>query len=142
MQNIKTVEYKTIESITNSWEYYQVIASVTDSVIYHLNEAIDCGDVNDKADLEELLNDTLLHEEIDQCSWSIYTSHHLPIIQYSDNDEYMMDNFGDECLAKSLKSGGLSGLHCALAFWALYADVYESITEVLSEYEPEDDTED
>ena len=142
MQNIKTVEYKTIETITNSWEYYQVVASLTDSVICRLNEDIDRGDVNEKEDLEGLLNDSLLYEEIDQCSWIIYTRNHLPILQYSSNDEYMILNIGEDSVVHALKDGGLSGLHCALAFWALYADVYESINEVLSEYEPEDDTED
>jgi len=34
-----------------------------------------------------------------------------------------------------LKEKGLSGLHSALAFWALYADVYDAIDNALDEYE-------
>jgi hypothetical protein len=136
MKNIETVEYAQVESIGNGWDYEQVILDVTDSVIYQLNEAIDCEQVNDKDELIELLNDSVLHEIVDGSEYIIYTAYHLPIIQHSDNDEYMLDNFGMESLAASLEKG-LSNLHMAIAFWALYADVQERINDILDEYDDE-----
>ena len=88
MKNIESVEYKTIENINNQYDYNQVVLSMVDSVIYVLNEAIDCNDIDNKEQLEELLNDSVLHEVIDGSQFIVYNCYHLPIIQYSDNDEY------------------------------------------------------
>ena len=137
MKALDTVNYETVGNIDNDYDYNQVVLSTTDSVIYMLNKAIQCQQVNDKDDLEELLNDRVLHEVIDGCEWVIYNRHHLPIIQYSKNDEYMLDNFGSDSLEASLKENGLSGLHSAMAFWALYADVSERVHDILSDYESE-----
>lgn len=137
MNKLQTVDYKTIEKIETSWDYNQVVLSMVDSVIYRLNEAIDCKQVEDKEGLEELLNDSILHETIDGSEYIIYNCYHLPIIQFSDNEDYYIDNFGSESLEHSLKEGGLSGLHCAIAFYALYADVSERMYEILNDYESE-----
>lgn len=134
MKNIETVKYQTINTIVTSFDYYQVVASLADSVIYVLNEAIDCEQVNDKDDLLDLLNDSVLHETIDGSEWAIYNCHHLTIIQNSSNDEYMSDNLGAESLASALE-GGLSSLHSAIAFWCLYADVMEIVNDILEDYE-------
>jgi hypothetical protein len=134
MKNIVTVEYKTFNSIECKLDYNQVVLCVVDSVIERLNYAIDNDEVEDKDEIGELLNDSVLHEVIDGCEFVIYTAYHLPIINYSDNPDYMVDNFGDECLSTSLREGGLSGLHTALAFWALYADVSEKVNDILNEY--------
>jgi hypothetical protein len=134
MKNIESVEYNPVNSIECQLDYNQVVLCVVDSVIERLNYAIDNEEVEDKDEIEELLNDSVLHEVIDGCEFVIYTAYHLPIIRYSDNPNYMVDNFGDECLSISLQEGGLSGLHTALAFWALYADVSEKVNDILNEY--------
>ena len=90
---------------------------------------------NDRAEAEELIYDTLLHETIDSTEYIIYTRHHLPIIQYSENDEYMVDNFGAESAGDALKEGGVDRLHQAMAYWALYADVSDLISDELDELE-------
>ena len=77
---------------------------------------------NDRDEAEELINDSLLRETIDGHEWIIYYSYNLDVIQHSDNEDYMIDNFGIDEAGFILKDKGLSGLHSAIAFWALYAD--------------------
>jgi len=81
---------------------------------------------------EEIITDYLLHETIEGHEWIIYTAYHLPIIQYSDNDEYYAHNFGGEFLTDTLSNNGLGGLHTAIAFWAFYADVSELVRDEVS----------
>ena len=44
---------------------------------------------------------------------------------------------GGDSLAASLEQGGLDTLHCHIAFWALYADVADRISDALDTYESE-----
>lgn len=90
---------------------------------------------NDRSDAEDLINDSLLHETIDGHQWIIYNAYHLDIYQYSRNSEYYIENFGADDTALILRESGLAGLHLALAFYALYADVQEKITDALDEIE-------
>ena len=46
--------------------------------------------------LEEHINDSLLHETIDGHEWIIYYSYNLDILQHSSNDDYMIDELGDD----------------------------------------------
>ena len=86
---------------------------------------------NSREEAEELINESLLHETIDGHQWIIYYAYNLDIYQYSDNSDYYIDNFGGDDAAYVLKEKGLDGLHQALAFWALYADVQDKISEAL-----------
>ena len=86
---------------------------------------------NDRNDAEELINDSLLHETIGAHQWIIYNAYHLDLLQYSDNSDYYIDNFGTDDAAIVLKEGGLNVLHQALAFWSLFADVQDKINEAL-----------
>ena len=90
---------------------------------------------NNRSDAEELINDTLLHETIDGHQWIIYYAYNLDVYQHSDNSSYLIDNFGNEETGTILQENGIDGLHCALAFWALYADVQEKISDALDEIE-------
>lgn len=92
-----------------------------------------------KNDAMELINDCLLHEFIDGDEWVIYNAYHLQVLEHSNNADYMVDNLGTDCLAYVLEKGGLSRLHCALAFWALYADVNEQLDNALDELIEEHD---
>lgn len=90
-----------------------------------------------KESAQELINDSLLHETIDGHEWIIYTAYHLPILQYSPNDDYMVENLGGA--EEVLKQSGIGGLHQALAFWAMYADVQDELDSALDdEIEGED----
>jgi hypothetical protein len=81
----------------------------------------------------ELINDTRLHETVDGHQWVIYCAYNLPVLEHSDNADYMEENLGDDCIAAALKDGGVNGLHTALAYWALYADVQDAINDRFDE---------
>ena len=112
-------------------DYTQQIDAIANDLV---REAMEQSD-NDRDAAEELINDSLLHETIDGHQWVIYCAHNLSVLQYSHNDEYMLDNLGEDSAVEALKSGGLAGLHTALAYWAMYADVQEQLESALDEYE-------
>lgn len=112
-------------------EYFAEVNAIAKSIIQDAMEQAD----NNREDAEELISDSLLHEAIDGHQWIIYYGYNLEVYEHSDNSDYYIENFGDDCLAHSLKEGGLNGLHQALAFWGLYADVNDKIQEYLDEYE-------
>ena len=93
------------------------------------------ADYESKEELEEAINDTLLHEAIDGHQWVIYYAYNLDIYEHSSNRDYAVDNFGDDWLQHVIKENGLAGLHQGLAFWCLYADVQEALHDVLEALE-------
>ena len=118
-------------TINTSKDYFEIVDSMAHDLAAEAMQETD----NNKDDALELLNDSLLHETIDGSEYVIYNHYHLPIIQYSDNCDYMADNLGDDCVAYALKNGGIQGLHQAIAYWALYADVQEVLEEKLDDIE-------
>lgn len=111
-------------------QYWDEINSLAESII---DEAMEQSD-NDKDEAEELINDSLLHETIDGHQWVIYYTYNLDVIKHSDNEHYMMDNFGPEH-AGELMEQGIDHLHMVMAFWCIYADVQEKISNILEEME-------
>lgn len=109
--------------------YYSEVQSITKELVL---EALNQCD-NDSEQALELINDSLLHEWIDGHEWIIYYRFHLPILQHSDNSDYMLDNLGADYAASELKEKGLSGLHCALAYWAMYADIMDILNETMDD---------
>ena len=117
---------KIMSNITSSqyWNEIQSLAvSIAEDAMAHCD--------NNRDEAEELINDSLLHETIDGHQWIIYSAYNLDVYQYSGNSDYYIDNFGGDDAAFVLKERGLDGLHQALAFWSLYADVQEKIGEAL-----------
>lgn len=118
----------------NSSVYFkecELVASYcVERAIEHLLEDNEKGDI-DSDMIQDAINDSILHEEIDGHEYAIYYRYHLDILQYSSNDEYMINNIDDG--SSVLKEGGLSALHNALAFWAFYADVSEYLDDAISE---------
>ena len=98
-----------------------VIELTIESLQYD-NEEVTIDNIQDR------INDCILHEQIDSHQYAIYNAYHLPILQYSYNAEYMIDNFGGESVEHANKRG-ISSLFAAMAFWAFYADVNDEITE-------------
>ena len=90
-------------------------------------------DESEGGDPMEVINDTILHEEIDSHEWIIYNAYNLDVIQYAENADYYIDNFGVEAAGEELKARGLTGLHTAIAFWAMYADVYSEVIDRLDD---------
>lgn len=131
---------KIMSNITRSqyWNEIQSLAvTIAEEAMLH------CENNRDAA--EELIND-LLPETIDGHQWVIYYAYNLDVYQHSGNSDYYIDNFGGDDAACVLKEKGLDGLHQALAFWSLYADVQDNISEALdgvesSIEESEDDEE-
>lgn len=115
----------------NYHEYWKEVSDLADSIAC---EAMRDNDNDIDAARADIL-DSRLHETIDSHEWVIYYSYNLDVIKYSDNEDYYSDNFGTECLAESLETGGLDMLHCHIAFWALYYDVYDKLEDALTEYE-------
>ena len=93
------------------------------------------ADYESKEELEEAINDTLLHEAIDGHQWVIYYAYNLDVYNHSGNQDYAVDNFGGDWLQHVIKENGLAGLHQGLAFWCLYADVQEVLHDVLEDLE-------
>lgn len=114
-----------------SVQYYNEVSSLAYTIA---EEAMDQSD-NDRSAAEDLINDSLLHETIDGHQWIIYYAYNLDVYQHSDNSDYLVDNFGNEEAGYILKEKGMDSLHQALAFWALYADVQEKISNALDEIE-------
>ena len=90
---------------------------------------------NSREEAEELINDSLLFETIGAHQWVIYNAYNLDVLQYSGNPYHYVNEFSTDDAAIVLRESGLAGLHQALAFWALYADVQEKIEEALDEVE-------
>lgn len=91
---------------------------------------------NDRSKAEDDLNDRL-HETIDGHQWVIYNAYNLDVMRHSDNEDYYLDNFGGEDAAHVLKDRGIDGLHNVIAFWCMYADVQDILSDALDEVEEE-----
>ena len=129
-----------MSNITSS-QYWNEVQSIAVSIA---EDAMSYCD-NNRKDAEELIIDSLLHETIDGHQWIIYYAYNLDVYQHSDNSDYYIDNFGGDDAAYVLKEKGLDGLHQVLAYWSLYADVQDKISEALdgieSNIEEQDDEE-
>ena len=110
--------------IITSNEYWEEIKSIAANLIEeNQEEADERGDC-----VLEFINDNSLdHEVIDGHQWIIYYSYNLAIIEHSDNEDYMLDCFGSEYLGCVMERDGLKGLHQAIAFHAMLADVQEEL---------------
>ena len=69
-------------------------------------------------------------EAIDWHQWIIYYSYNLDVLDNTDNFDYMQDNLGDDSLVNALKQGGLNGLHQAIAYHAMLADVQDELNKL------------
>ena len=109
------IYYKECESVAN-----YIVERAIDDLRYN-NEVIDTDHIRDR------IFEDILHECIDEHRYVTYYAYHLPVLQFSGNAEYGINDFGTDWIADILKKDGLNGLHAALAFWAFYADVIEYI---------------
>lgn len=123
--------------LNSQYDYYQQINAIARELV---SEAMEQSE-NDREQAEELINDTLLHETIDGHEWVIYYAYNLDVIKYSDNEDYMEQNFGNEEAGTILAEKGLNGLHTAIAFWCMYADVQERLETAFNEFEDNLDSE-
>jgi len=122
--------------LNTEFEYTTEINDLAISIVEAAFNEYD--EVETREQAEELINDTLLHETIDSHQWVIYNSYNLRVMQYSDNEDYYINNFGSEDAGSVLKDFGLSRLHNVIAFWCMYADVQERLDTALYNYEVEE----
>lgn len=111
-------------------EYWTEINELAESMV---SECMDECE-NDREAAEELINDSRLHETVDGHQWVIYYGYNLDVIKHSDNEDYYDQNFGADAVASSLEQGGLDTLHCHIAFWCMYADIQDIISDKFDEY--------
>jgi len=121
--------------LNTEYEYNKGIRDLAESIVETAYNEYD--EVTDRETAEELINDRLLHETIDGHQWVIYNSYNASVMSFSDNEDYYIDNFGTEDAGIVLKERGLSGLHNAIAFWAMYADVQEELESALDKCDEE-----
>lgn len=121
---------KTMTDLNTQMDYNTEINSIAADLV---QRAVSENDNREQA--EEEINDYMLHEDIDSHQWIIYTAYALPVIQYSPNDDYLIDNFGNEEASFILANSGLDALHTAIAFWAMYADVQEQLNQAFDDYQ-------
>ena len=114
-----------------SYCYWKEIQSSAESLA---REAMEQNDF-DKEAASDAIFDTMLHEYVDGHQWIIYMAYNLDVIEYSDNQDYYIDNFGADCACYELKTNGISGLHTAIAFWCMYADIADRISDALDDVE-------
>ena len=85
--------------------------------------------------VSEAINDRTLHETIDGHQWVIYNAYNSDVMRHSDNPDYYPDNFGNDDASHVLKERGLDGLHNVIAFWCMYADVQDRLSDAFDAYE-------
>ena len=129
-----------MNDLNTQYDYNTEINSIAEDLVNDAmftakdeNEDMEFDELKEIA--EELINDTELHQTIDSHQWIIYTAYALPVIQYSPNDDYLIDNFGNEEAGFILANSGLNALHTATAFWCMYADVQEQLEQAFDDYE-------
>jgi len=114
----------------NYQEYYSEVNAIAEALVAEAMAEHD----NDAEQAMEDINDSRLHETVDGHQWIIYYNYNLSIIEHSGNCDYVIDNIGIDSAGEALKNGGINGLHQAVAYWALYADVYELLQDKMDEY--------
>ena len=113
-------------------EYWTEVTETAENIISEVLSDNFTDEIVEVYQVREVINDTALQETIDGHQWVIYYSYNLEVIKHSDNEDYMLDNFGADSLQSSLKQG-LATLHCHIAFWALYADVSDRINDLVDQ---------
>jgi hypothetical protein len=121
----------------SSVEYWKEVSALAQMIVSEAADYAGCNtaDTFDRDTVLEKIHDFVLPETIDGHQWVVYYAYNLSVLENSDNSDYMVDNLGAESAGEVLKESGLSGLHSALAFWALYADVQDRIESALDQYE-------
>ncbi len=110
-------------------DYWIEINSLAENLAEEAVEACE----GDKDNALDEINDHMLHETADGHQWVIYNAYNADVMKHSDNEDYYIDNFGVEDAGYVLKERGLSGLHNAIAFWCIYADIQGVLDDKLDE---------
>lgn len=118
-----------MSELNSSSQYFAEVTAIAQALVAECMAECD----NSRDDAEELINDSRLHETIDGHQWVIYYAYNLPVLEYSNNTEYGVDNGLVDTSIITERS--LNDFHTALAYWALYADVQEHLGSAFDDYE-------
>ena len=122
-----------MSELNSSSQYYTEVAAIAAALVAECMQECD----NDREAAKELINDSRLHETMDGHQWVIYYSYNLPVLQYSSNTEYGVDEGFVNISVITERS--LNDFHTALAYWALYADVQEHLNTAFDDYETQEE---
>ena len=121
-----------MKDLNNSAQYWEEVRSTAS---YIVEEAIQLAEDNEdpciRDSAEEIINDYLLHEQIDGHQWIIYTAYHRPIVDFTINEDAYLDIYGNEDLGRIIAEEGMEQVEMIRAFWAFYQDVQEAVYEAL-----------
>ena len=109
-----------------STEYHNEINDLAYDT-YH--EALDQND-NDHDLAIDAIHDHLLHELVDSHQWVIYTYSSELVEQFSANAEAFKDIYDNESIGALVAERGLDGLKPIIAYFAMYQDISEAISEL------------
>ena len=113
--------------------YWKEINDLARGMIEETYEWLDKADMEPDEIIEDVMDqitDHVLHETIDGHQWVIYYAYNLDVIKFSNNSDYMVENFGNDEAGHILSKQGLDSLHTAIAFWAMYADVQDVLHDI------------
>lgn len=113
-------------------EYTKEILEIAESIVETAFNEYD--EVETVEDAEELINDTLLHETIDGHQWVIYYAYNDDVLKYSDNDEAYLDVYDSESIGNIVADQGLDSLKTVMAYFAMYQDVQDHLSDALEAY--------
>lgn len=102
-----------------------------------VDDAIDqLGDATSESlvtpeEVEDLINDSLLHETIDGHQWIIYYAYNNDVLLCTSNVGAYEDAYDNESLGELVKEKGLDGAKMMMAYYAMYNDVLEQLEPAL-----------
>lgn len=118
-----------MNDLNNNTQYWEEVKGMSKEVIDQAKEVQ--GEDATKEELEDVIQDYILHENIDGHQWIIYTAYHRPIIDFTSNEDAYLDMYHPDDLGKLLAGRGLGHIEMIRAFWAFYYDVQEAVYEAL-----------
>lgn len=108
--------------------YWKEIDSLASSLV---DDAIDDleyeGEEITRESIEDLINDSLLHETIDGHQWVIYYAYNDDVLRYTSNGDAYEYVYGNEMLGELVKDKGIDSAKMMMAYFAMYADVQEQL---------------
>lgn len=113
------------------YEYQAEIESTARIIIKEVLEDYS-EEVVERDDIEDKILDRL-HGEVDRHKYIINTDYHFYVMRHSRNEDSLEFKFGAEVVAEILKKEGFDTLIMRRAFWAMYNDVQDEISDIIDD---------
>ena len=112
-------------------QYWQEVRSIADDLAI---EAI-ADNKGDRNDAEDSIQDSRLHEAIDNHELVIYYRGNDTVLRHSPNDEAWLDCYDAESIGTLVIGKGMHGARTVQTFFALEADVQSVLDDALDDAE-------